>query len=320
MEVETTTRAMGTDVRIVVLGTRATADRGIDRIHELEHLWSRFRTDSDIGRLNAADGGPVTVSPETVLLLRTAAHAWRLSAGFVDVTCLPAVVAAGYDRSFDDLPAERSAPDDPGRFALDGPDDIVIDEHPIDRSAVVFCPVGTAVDPGGIGKGLAADLVASELLADGASGVLVDVGGDVRVAGASPGDAGWTISVDHPDRRVSLVGLHQGGIATSTTLRRRWTMSGSVHHHLIDPRTGHPSDSDVELATVIAGTAWEAEVLAKTLVIRGGADPFEVLDPSTPALAVTIGGAVLTSDDWQRFTHAVQPRPVTATPGLVEVV
>ena len=81
----------------------------------------------------------------------------------------------------------------------------------------------------------------------------------------------WTVSVDHPRRDVPLVrlGLRDGAVATSTTLRRRWTLDGVVRHHLIDPRSGLPSDTDLELATVVAAEAWIAEALTKAVLLRG---------------------------------------------------
>src|SRR4029077_21278987 len=109
-------------------------------------------------------------------------------------------------------------------------------------------------------------LVVDELLAAGAGGACVNLGGDVRVAGASPRGGACTCATEHEWSTCPLVraGLVDGAVATSTTLRRAWHVDGEPRHHLIDPATGRPSATDLTAATVIAGEAWQAEVLAKT--------------------------------------------------------
>jgi thiamine biosynthesis lipoprotein len=160
----------------------------------------------------------------------------------------------------------------------------------------VYVPAGSGFDPGGIGKGLAADLVVAEVMAAGADGACVNLGGDVRVAGSSPEGGGWTIAVQHEwtTDPIAVVGVSEGAVATSTTLRRRWqTDTGERCHHLIDPATGLPSDSDLNLVTAVAARAWAAEILAKAVLLRGSAHPFDVIGGTgVEALAVDAGGRV----------------------------
>src|SRR5207244_11191700 len=103
----------------------------------------------------------------------------------------------------------------------------------------VRLPAGTGFDPGGIGKGLAADMVVAEATASGAAGVCVNLGGDLRVTGLDPTDAAWTVAVEHPLAATPLayLGLRDGAVATSTTLRRRWQVEGQPRHHPLDPLT-----------------------------------------------------------------------------------
>ncbi len=179
-----------------------------------------------------------------------------------------------------------------------GAADLAVDGHQ------VTLPVGTGFDPGGIGKGLAADLVVDELRAHGALGACVNLGGDVRVAGLGPdpADRGWTVEVRLPEPRragagdpaLVRIGLADGAVATSTTRLRRWTgPDGMARHHLIDPRSGRPSDTDLDLATVVAADAWVAEVLAKAVILRGAEHPFDVVEATAAqALAVDHRGRV----------------------------
>jgi FAD:protein FMN transferase len=290
-------RAMGGDVHVVVVGgASGLAGEARSRLEDLERRWSRFLDDSEVSRVNQCAGSPVTVSPETALLVRRAVDAWRFTGGAFDPTVLGAVVRAGYDRSFEQLgPAPRGGVSNL-RTGLSG---VEIDGRTVQLRA------GTGFDPGGIGKGLAADLVADDVMSKGADGVCVNVGGDVRVRGVA-GDGGpWTIAVEHPwhSQPMALLGLMDGGVATSTTLRRRWTVDGQPRHHLILPRTGQPVSSGLNLATVIAGEAWIAEVLAKAVLIAGTSAPFALLDNTgVESLVVDEGGKVTSTPGLSRFT------------------
>ena len=124
-------------------------------------------------------------------------------------------------------------------------------------------------------------------------------------------------SIDYPevDAPLALVGLDGGAIATSTTLLRRWTVGGETKHHLIDPSTGEPSDSDITFATVIAAEAWEAEVLAKAVLLRGTERAFDLLVPGRHfALIVDREGVVTTSSGFGSFVDEPVPTRLT-TPG-----
>jgi thiamine biosynthesis lipoprotein len=288
--------AMGTDAHVIVVGADADrlADAAAERIEELEARWSRFRPTSEVTRINEGAGTWVPVSSDTTVLVARAKEAWRLSAGFVDCTLLQQLEAAGYDASFADLPASRANADVPAvpPVSLLGPMDIDV------SADAVRLPVGLGFDPGGIGKGLAADLVSDELARAGAAGVCVNLGGDLRVRGTGPDGRAWTVSIDHPAQPtpLALVGLADGAVATSTTLRRRWTVGGVERHHLIDPRTGTSSTTDLVLVAVVAGSAWLAEVLAKGVLLRGGPHPFELVDGTgAHALVVDRDGRITAS-------------------------
>jgi thiamine biosynthesis lipoprotein len=198
----------------------------------------------------------VALSADSVRLVERALDAWRLTVGRFDPTVLGAVIRAGYDRSFDQLGPSGGDTASPLSVGAAG---ILVDG---DR---VRLPPGVGFDPGGIGKGLAADIVAAELVHQGAERVLVDIGGDLRVAGRPPA-GGWSIAL--PDG--GCVRLDEGGVATSGASRRRWLIAGSEHHHLIDPRTGRPAALPADrTVTVLAAAAWQAEVLATAAIVAG---------------------------------------------------
>jgi FAD:protein FMN transferase len=269
---------MGSDAHVIVVGDGDLLVLARRRIEELEARWSRFRDDSEVCELARRAGEAVEVSADTRLLVERSIDAWRLSGGAFDPTVLGAMIRAGYDRTFEDLQsATGSSP------LLAGCSDIEV------TASRVRLPAGTGFDPGGIGKGLAADLVAGELVAAGARGACVNLGGDVRVTGQSPHGEGWTCAIEHEwsTRPLVRVGIADGAVATSTTLRRSWVVEGETRHHLIDPATGCPSTTDLTSASVIAAEAWRAEVLAKTVLLRGSRHPFDLIDGSG-AVAVIV--------------------------------
>ncbi|MEY2424185.1 MAG: FAD:protein transferase [Acidimicrobiaceae bacterium] len=285
-------RIMGSDAHVIVVGgPEQLAEDARRRLFDLEQRWSRFLPNSEVNLLNDHAGEAVFLSAETVLLVERAMEAWRITGGAFDPTVLGAVMRAGYDRSFEELGSTPVA-----SSLVIGCTDIVI------SGSEVRLPAGTGFDPGGIGKGLAADLVAIEVMAAGADGVCINLGGDLRVLGTSP-DGAWTIAVEHPSfaEPISRVGLEYGAIATSTTLKRRWLVDGEERHHLIDPHTGMPSTTDLTLATVIAGEAWIAEVMAKAVLLRGSDRAFDLIDEHTAALVVGRDGEIVMSEGFAAF-------------------
>jgi len=263
-------RAMGTNVHLIVVGgDEELLERGRARLDDLERRWSRFIADSELSTLNAlaGSGEPVALTSVTFDLVTAALDAWRASGGVFDPTILPSLVAAGYDRSFDEGHGPTSLTGHVSRCS-----EIVID----DAGHTVVLPAGCALDLGGIGKGRAADLVAADLLEEGADGVCINLGGDLRVAGVAPDDApAWAVAVDDPTTPAGthdlyVVGLADAALATSSTTRRRWeSADGTTLHHLIDPRTGRPATTGIASVTVIASTAVAAELAAKVSLIEG---------------------------------------------------
>ncbi|HEY2665352.1 MAG TPA: FAD:protein FMN transferase [Actinomycetota bacterium] len=297
-------RVMGSDATVVAVGGRpGLTQRARDRLDRLEDLWSRFRPDSEVSRLNAAGGRPLEVSPETIHLVGTAVEAWSVTRGAYDPTVLGDVLRAGYTVSFESLRAVPIGPLAHIELRI-GAGGIGVD--PVART--VELPPGVGFDPGGIGKGLAADMVVAELMAAGAQGACVNVGGDLRVCGTPPDGvpgSGWGIGVDDPfaDGSIAVLGLADGGVATSSRLLRRWTgAGGKPAHHLIDPRTGAPADSGLASVTVVAAAAWQAEMLSKAVFVTGATAGAVLLDDFGAAgLLVTDDGSVLKTANLASF-------------------
>jgi len=262
-------RAMNTDVGIWLWHPARQAEAWLQdaaqRFAAIEAELSRFRPDSGLSRLNAAAGaGPQPVSPLLWTVLSAALDAARRSQGLFDPTLLRPLQRAGYDRSYEQL-----APNLPG-----GADGSTLEwgyqRIDINQTALtVSVPAGLSLDLGGIGKGWAVDHVAQALAVHGP--VLVDAGGDIRVIGVPQGEP-WPIAVQdpfHEQHDLLTLALTSGAVATSSIGGRRWTRNGQAMHHLLDPRTGQPSASDLHTVTVLAPTAAAADVAAKVTLILG---------------------------------------------------
>jgi thiamine biosynthesis lipoprotein len=261
------------------------------RVELLEQSWSRFRESSELNRLNALAGtGPVIVGSDLLTLVWHMKRAWELTNGLFDPTMLAEIKAAGYDADYATVLARGALADaatwnqttasSTTRSSAMGSVTIDIDASTVDL------PIGIGLDPGAIGKGLAADIVAHEIMAAGATGVLVDLGGDIVVAGKPDGTATWVLAIederdpDNPNRKPQLVTFTAAdsyigddggvqfdtmGIATSSTLFRRW--NGGTRHHVLDPRTGQMADPQLVQSTVWCGAGWLAEISATAALL-----------------------------------------------------
>lgn len=296
--------SMGGNAHLIAVAERAcdaesALTAAVARLAQLEARWSRFRPDSEISELGRAGGRAVVVSSDTRLLVRWCVTAWCRTGGLFDASIAPALEQLGYDRSFcllEEDPTVGLLPV-PKACAAPGSGDIEVD----DIAGSVTLPVGVRLDPGGIGKGLAADLVSAEMMVVGASGASVNLAGDIHVRGIGPAGAGigWTIGVEHPfrpDQPLAVIPLPTSGgaVASSSVLVRRW---GGGRHHIVVPSCGRPSDSPVAAVTVVAEEgAWADAATKVALVCPDAAAALSELDRlQTAALLVLHDGTVLTS-------------------------
>ncbi|HSJ92001.1 MAG TPA: FAD:protein FMN transferase [Ilumatobacter sp.] len=292
-------RAMSCTAHVVVVGANPSPllQHVEQRLDEIERRWSRFLADSEISGLNAAGGAPRRCSSDTVTLVEAMVRAWRATDGAFDPTLLGTLVELGYVSSRSDATARTSLA---GDVRPVGRPDLVCVEP---TSGVVQLPAGTSLDPGGIGKGLAADLIVAELLDLGAEGALIEIGGDLRIAGRAPVGHGWPVEIRSAGGgRPTLVRLRSGGIATSSSRLRTWPSPGGDRHHLLDPRTLRPTSDDVIGCTVIAGSAAWAEAFTKVAFVDGCSQALSVYDRLGLAARVTTDdGHVHHSTAWEVF-------------------
>jgi thiamine biosynthesis lipoprotein len=269
-----------------------------EHVAAMDQACSRFRPDSELSRVNAAAGRPVVVGELFARALETALRAAELTAGDVDPTCGAALVAAGYDRDFEQL---RQAG---VRVTVNGPRPgpgwRTVRWDAANRRVTV--PRGTLLDFGATAKALAADLAAHDAHARTGGGVLVGFSGDISACGEPP-EGGWRVRVtdDHragDDRPGQTVTLVDGGLATSSTVVRRWAAGSAQFHHIIDPRSGRPAASTWRTVSVAAADCVAANTAATAAIVRGEAAPGWLAALGLPARLVRPDGSVVTVAAW----------------------
>lgn len=280
-----------------------------EELAAIDQACSRFRADSEISRLHESAGRPVRVSPLLAEALAVALAAARITDGLVDPTVGAAVCGLGYDDDFariapesnlrdslrDDLRGDHTTAQPqaaPGwwRVALD------------ERERFALLPRGIQLDLGATAKAFAADRAAEAIAAEVGCGVLVNLGGDLSVAGPAPA-GGWTVRVcdDHAapaDAGGPEVTVESGGVATSSTTVRAWRQGGRSVHHIVDPRTGDIPAALWRTVTVAAASCVEANTASTAAVVLGADGPAWLEQLGLPARLVAVDGAVVTLAGW----------------------
>ena len=267
-------RAMGSSCRIVAPDQHLAA-AGESLVHALERRWSRFSATSEISELNRHSGTVVVVSTETYSLIERAEAARIATLGAFNPLALDQLEALGYDRSWElvDAVTQTQLPASARPVSVE----------PIELFPVVHAvkmPKGTRFDPGGIGKGLAADMVAEHLMRCGAATAQVELGGDVRLVGPPWHGDEWRVSIQNPnggDRPIGSFTVPAAGVATSSVLRRSWQRGDRCVHHLIDPSTGTSAVTDLLAVSAVAPMLWWAEVVAKVALMAGSIGAADVM-------------------------------------------
>jgi thiamine biosynthesis lipoprotein len=271
-------------------------------VDALDRACSRFRDDSDLMRANRAGGRWTVVDPMLVEALEAAMRAAALTGGVVSPALGTALCVAGYDRDFAELPAG-----DAGDRRPCAPRIAVLDRgwRAIDIDAThrrIKVPAGMQLDLGATAKAWLADRSANAIFDELGGGVLVSLGGDIALAGTAPA-GGWRVHVtddhrhgaDAPGQTIALAG---GGLATSSTVTRRWRMDGAEMHHIIDASTGRSARSPWRTVSVAARTCLDANI-ATTATLAQASDASQWLrDQGLPARLVAHDGSVLTLGDW----------------------
>jgi thiamine biosynthesis lipoprotein len=267
-----TGKALGTTVKLMVVADDAMAAdetllRAAQDLEETEQALSRFRPESELAVLNRE--GSILAGPRLLTAISASIRAYEWSDGLLDPRVIEALEGFGYRGSLPEGDVGAVAPLGPlGHADMRA----WVDE----TGGRVTLPPNVRLDLAGVGKALGIGWAASHLA--GHAGLLVDVGGDVVALGHDESGKPWKVAVEHDE----IIGGFEGetlAVATSTTRLRSWRADRRVAHHIIDPRTGAPSEGELVYATVSAPSILEADLAARLLLIEGPPAARRIGDP-----------------------------------------
>lgn len=252
----------------------------------VERKLSRFRPDSELSTLNRSAGQPFSASPLLFQALSEAERFYRRTEGLFDPYLGSTLCELGYSRSFETL-TEPTSPVVREASAIKGGSASCAELNP-QRQSIRLSPA-VSVDLGGFAKGWSAHQFSLKLREEGIRTGAIGAGGDISLWGTP--DGGWRTGIADPwqeDRDLLKLCLRGTlGIATSSSVKRQWRDAcGRGLHHIIDPRSGTSSDSDLAQVTVFAPNLVEAEVYAKCVLILGAGEGIKWLACKQPDSAV----------------------------------
>jgi len=313
-----TFKAMNTDVH-TWLYTQTLSDEVLIEVERLfasfEKRLSRFDPASELSELNASECEVFKASLILIDAIEMALMAANATNGLYDLSILTNLEQAGYDRSFEQVqnakPLTRLPERNNSRMSLPMQRTHTFRSICLNRQArEIYKPVGLRLDLGGMGKGWTVDRAADAL--QGLGPFLINAGGDIFAYHSPPGKKGWKIDLIHPckpEQFIATLHLHHRALATSTIAKRRWQRNGCMMHHLIDPRTGQPAQTDALSVTVVADRTVVAEIYAKVALILGAEQGLPYLQelPGVEGLIYTDNAQILYTSGFDPLLEKVDP-------------
>jgi thiamine biosynthesis lipoprotein len=265
---------MGSTYSVVVYGSdearlRAAVQDASDEARRLDNLLSNYIQASEWSQVNReASRKPVRISTELFQLLSACVDYSRESDGAFDITVGPLMKVWGFYKGSGHLPHRAEVR---GAMAAVGYRNLLLDAE---NHTVRFAKEGVEIDPGGIGKGYAVDKMVAVLKDDGVTSALVSASGSsIYGLGAPPNEAGWKIKIRDPkdaSKIVAEVMLHDSSLSTSGNYEKFFFAEGKMYSHIMDPRTGYPSEGMLAVSVVSPKTI-DSEAWCKPYYIRGRA-------------------------------------------------
>ncbi len=286
---------MGTVARVVAYGSAGgAAVEGA--VEELRH-WDKLASCNGGGQLThvnrLAGARPVEVDPSLARLVACAVGVARETGGAFE----PTLGAVSLLWNFSDGGSPPDSESLARALDLVGTSLVRVDTTGA-RFTIRLERAGAILDLGGVAKGWAADVAASRAMGLGAWAVLVDAGGDLRLAGRKPGGP-WRVGVRHPRKAggiLTVLELQEGAVATSGDYECFFEHEGTRYHHILDPQSGMPARGSLSV-TVVCAEAWRADALATALFVMGPEEAlaFAERTAGVEALVVTEGLSVRVS-------------------------
>ncbi len=274
-------RAMGTTVSADIVLEKTKEDSARKAFREIrtifeknEKIFSRFRPDSELSKINQNLGKEIRVSPEMLEVLELCLKFNKISEGYFDPRVIENLERIGYDKDFKSHDFNDRSGKEIFLEKIEGglEDDLIIDAR---MRAVT---IKKRIDTTGIAKGYTVDEAANYLSEKGFQNFIVDAGGDMLAQGVNDEGEDWRIGIEGLEDDRLMLKLKNEGIATSGISRKRWTIGGRKFHHLVNPKDPENFSYEIKTVTVIAEKTVEADGRAKVLVLMGKEKGLEFAD------------------------------------------
>jgi thiamine biosynthesis lipoprotein len=282
-----------TYIEIKALCEQSVLDSLNERLVFFENIFSRTREGSDIYLINAAGGAPVDVHEETAFLIDQARVFSELSGGLFDITI--GAVSSLWDFKEGIVPSEAVLAE-----AVTHVDYRAIE---LDGTTVTLADPAARLDLGGIAKGYAADEMARMLRDAGCESALINLGGNIYALGLKPDGTSWSVGIQDPLRErgslKAVVSARDLSVVTSGPYERSFEQDGQRYHHILDPHTGYPVQTDLESATIISERSVEGDALTTCCFLLGREAAYDLVEsrPAVQALLVDNAGEAIMTDD-----------------------
>jgi thiamine biosynthesis lipoprotein len=263
-----------------------------------DELFSKTSQNSEIRKINEAKGAAVTVSDDTITLLNKGIYYGKLSNGLFDITIGRVTKLWNFETSYHGLPNSDELAN-----ALSHVDykTIIIEENTVrleDPDAMI--------DVGAIAKGFIADKIKAYLVSKGVSHALINLGGNVLAVGNKTDGSAFNIGIQKPfdttGEALTSVRIENKSVVTSGDYQRYFTLGGKVYHHIINPETGYPSDTDLDSVTIITDSSLTADALSTTCFLMGLEEGMTLVNrlSNVDALFITKDGILHYSPNFQK--------------------
>jgi thiamine biosynthesis lipoprotein len=282
-----------TYIEIKAACDQALLDHLNKRLIFFEETFSRTREGSDIFRLNAAGGAAVEVHEETAALISQALVFSELSDGLFDISI--GAVSSLWDFK------EGVVPD--AAVLAEAVTHVDYRGIEVSGSTVTLADPAAKLDLGGIAKGYAADEMVRLLHESSCESALVNLGGNVYALGLKPDGTSWNVGIQDPHQPrgtlKAVTAARDLSVVTSGPYERGFELDGVFYHHIIDPRTGYPVQTDLASATILSGLSCEGDALTTCCFLMGQTAALELVRSRSgvDALLVDLNGEVLMTDN-----------------------
>lgn len=280
------------------------ANESIEMCYEYEELFSSTISTSDISKINDAGGKSVNVNEKTAELINKSLHYSEISDGLFDISVESVTKLWDFHEGANNIPNE----------------DIISQAqkhvnykniHVADNKTVTLSDADAQIEAGGLAKGYIADKIAEYLLKQNVHGALINMGGDLRVIGCPSDKNSFSIGINDPSSSgtpLFPIYITDASVATSGTYERSFTVGDKLYHHILDPKTGYPCNTDLVQATVITDSSIKADALATICILKGCEDAQSLIESldNTEAVLITKSGDTRYSSGMNKYLTNAQ--------------